>query len=439
MTTSFGSFSEGAIENLPFPNTFPNNLALLAHRAHNLQRENYVHDETTHVFGLPGLVEWSGDSLETVSFTLEEQASQRAAELSAVQSDIDEIVFDLYGLDEADRQLVLREMGSANASEAELPLPEGESRGEGNEPDEDDEPSAPEDLPERVQNLLMWCVGVAFGRWDVRKALDPALLPPLPGPFDPLPRCAPGALMTAAGLPLEHDELPEDYPLPVAWDGVLIDDPEQENNPASRDLVARVRGVLTLLWGDRADAIEREICTILDIRDLRDYFRHPTKGFFNFHTKRYSKSRRKAPIYWLLQSGRRGIAVWLYYPRITENTLFTVENILHDLLRREQFRLEERKSGIDALGGSERKAREREIEAQTGLVEEMTAFHKSILRLANQKLTPDHNDGVLISIAPLHELVPWKDADKMWDKLKAGDYTWSQMSAQMRQRGLLGE
>ena len=306
-------------------------------------------------------------------------------------------------------------------------------------PDEDDEPSAPEDLPERVQNLLMWCVGVAFGRWDVRKALDPALLPPLPGPFDPLPRCAPGTLMNAEGLPLERDESPEDYLLPVAWDGVLIDDPEQENNPVSRDVIARVRGVLTLLWGDRDDAIEREICTILDIRDLRDYFRHPTKGFFNFHTKRYSKSRRKAPIYWLLQSDRRGIAVWLYYPRITENTLFTAENILHDLLRREQIRLEERKSGLDALGGSERKAREREIEAQTGLVEEMTAFHKSILRLANQKLTPDHNDGVLISIAPLHELVPWKDAGKMWDKLVAGDYTWGQMSAQMRQRGLLGE
>lgn len=67
--------------------------------------------------------------------------------------------------------------------------------------DEDDEPAPPEDLPARVQNLLMWCVGVAFGRWDARMALAPTLLPPLQGPFDPLPRCAPGALVGTDGLP----------------------------------------------------------------------------------------------------------------------------------------------------------------------------------------------------------------------------------------------
>jgi hypothetical protein len=427
------SYEVGLIQNTPVPEPSDERLAPLAHRAHDLQRENYIHDETTHVFGLPGLVEWRGGSLMAASFTLEEQAAGRSAELGAVQSEIDAIVFDLYGLDEADRQLVLREMGSADATAGDLPLAEDE--GDADEAED----AAPENLPERVQNLLMWCVGVAFGRWDVRKALDPALLPPLPGPFDPLPRCAPGALMDADGLPLERDDLPEDYPLPVAWDGVLLDDPQQESNPTSRDIVARVRAVLTLLWGDRADAIEREICSVLQIRDLRDYYRHPTKGLFHFHIKRYSKSRRKAPIYWLLQSDKRGIGVWLYYPRITENTLFTVENLLYDLLRREGFRLEERKSGLETLTGGDRKAREHEIATQADLVEQVTGFHKTILRLANQKLPPDPNDGVLIGIAPLHELVPWKDARRMWDKLVAGDYPWSQMAAQMRQRGFLGD
>ena len=69
------------------------------------------------------------------------------------------------------------------------------------EDSEEEGPLAPEDLPVRVQNLLMWCVGVAFGRWDVRMALDPSLLPALQGPFERLPRCAPGALVGPDGLP----------------------------------------------------------------------------------------------------------------------------------------------------------------------------------------------------------------------------------------------
>lgn len=54
--------------------------------------------------------------------------------------------------------------------------------------------------------------------------------------------------------------------------------------------------MLTLLWGERADDVEREACEVLGVRELRDYFRDPRKGFFAFHIKRYSKSRRKASI-----------------------------------------------------------------------------------------------------------------------------------------------
>ena len=37
---------------------------------------------------------------------------------------------------------------------------------------------------------------------------------------------------------------------------------------------------------------------------------------------RYSKSRRKAPIYWLLQSSRKNYALWLYYHRLDKDILF---------------------------------------------------------------------------------------------------------------------
>ena len=51
-------------------------------------------------------------------------------------------------------------------------------------------------------------------------------------------------------------------------------------------------------------------------------------------------------------------------------------------------------------------------------------------------LPPDLNDGVVISIAPLWELVPWKEAGEMWRELVAGKHEWSTMAQQMRNLGL---
>jgi len=302
----------------------------------------------------------------------------------------------------------------------------------------------------------MWCVGVAFGRWDVRMALDPTLLPPLQGPFDPLPRCAPGALVGTNGLPASKDNIASEAwlrarenvlnlpsaplhpgapapPLSVSWDGILVDDP---THPA--DIVTRVREVLTLLWTDRADAIEREACDILGVNSLRDYFRDPRRGFFAFHIKRYSKSRRKAPIYWLLQSEKRSYALWLYIHRLRPDALFAAGRDYADAkVALEQARLEELQQGLDALSSSGRRRRERDIERQQKLVAEVSDFRNRLDRVALLNLPPDLNDGVLIGIAPLWELAPWKEAQKTWEKLIAGEYPWSTMAQRMRERGLV--
>jgi len=325
----------------------------------------------------------------------------------------------------------------------------------------------------------MWCVGVAFGRWDVRFALDPTLLSALQGPFDPLPRCAPGALVGPDRLPPARaaDIAPEawlrarenvshgdtegteksvenlgdlcasvanSYPLPIAWDGILVDDPTHPS-----DIVARVRGVLSLLWGDRAGAIEREACEILGIKGLRDYFRDARKGFFAFHIKRYSKSRRKAPIYWLLQSEKRNYGIWLYIHRLRPDALFVAGRDYADAkVALEQARLEELQVGLDGLpptggdkrgglSGSARRRRERESERQQRLVAEVTEFRDRLDRVALSKLPPDLNDGVVISIAPLWELVPWKEAQRTWERLIAGEYPWSTMAQQVQKQGLV--
>jgi hypothetical protein len=160
--------------------------------------------------------------------------------------------------------------------------------------------------------------------------------------------------------------------------------------------------VLSLLWGERAGGIEREVCKILGFKSLREYFRDPRKGFFPFHIKRYSKSRRKAPIYWLLQSERRSYGIWLYYHRLDQATLYAAGQDYADAkVALEEVRLEELRQGLDGLGGSARRQREREIEQQQRLVAEVTEYRRKLDAVALLNVPPDLNDGVVISIAPL--------------------------------------
>ena len=50
------------------------------------------------------------------------------------------------------------------------------------------------------------------------------------------------------------------------------------------------------------------------------------RNFFLLHLKQYSKSRRKAPIYWPLSTSSGSYKLWLYYPNLTDQTLFTAVN-----------------------------------------------------------------------------------------------------------------
>jgi hypothetical protein len=145
------------------------------------------------------------------------------------------------------------------------------------------------DLFTETSGAAVWvsfAFGCALGRWDARFATSKLKLPRLPDPFDPLPICSPGMLTDPDGLPAS--DAPPDYPIRIEWDGIMVDDPDHAS-----DVVRRVREVLELIWKDRADAIEKEVCDTLGVKELRDYFRKPGGGgFWDDHVKRYSKSRR---------------------------------------------------------------------------------------------------------------------------------------------------
>ena len=81
-------------------------------------------------------------------------------------------------------------------------------------------------------NLLMWCVGVAFGRWDVRMARDQSLIPELQGPFDRLPQVAPGGLVGPDALPATRKRIASEAWLRARADVISL----PEARAPSRDL-----------------------------------------------------------------------------------------------------------------------------------------------------------------------------------------------------------
>ncbi len=239
-------------------------------------------------------------------------------------------------------------------------------------------------------------------------------------------------LQTVDGLPAT--EAPSGYPLRVQWDGVLVDDLDHAN-----DIVRRVREVMELIWKDRADAIEKEACEILGVKDLRDYFRKPGKGgFWDDHIARYSKSRRKAPIYWLLQSSKKSYAIWLYCHRLDKDTLFKVlVNTVEPKVKNADRELTDLRTRRTTATGKDIKALDRQIEKQDALVSELRDFEEKLRKAAELNLAPDLNDGVVLTIAPLREVVPWKEAKAYWDELMAGEYAWSSIGKQLREKGLV--
>lgn len=289
-------------------------------------------------------------------------------------------------------------------------------------------------------------IGVVFGRWNVQKAFSYCTRDVLPDPFAPLPACPLASLDGQNAF--DGQILEKGVPLRIDLNGIIPDDADHAD-----DIVRRVREVLELIWRDRADAIENEACEILGVKQLRDYFRKPGKGgFWDDHVSRYSKSRRKAPIYWLLQSSKKNYALWLYYHRLDKDILFKArQNYVDPKIRLEQTRLNSLRAQKTTLGADAKGAKkiDKEIDCQETLLAELKDFAEKLERAAKlnfgdpEKLNsdvvyaPDLNDGVVLNIAPLWELAPWKEAKKYWEELLDGKYEWSSMGKLLRKKGLV--
>lgn len=260
-----------------------------------------------------------------------------------------------------------------------------------------------------AQEIVMELVGMTFGRWNTAYVKGEQAIPEFGDVFDALP-FMPVVSQGEAACPARLD---------VPTDGILTN-----NSDSSLCLATHVREVMHYLWADRADDMEYELCQLIDCKSLQAYLASPT-GFFDYHFKRYTKSRRKAPIYWLLASEDGTVDYWVYYPKLSKNTL-------PQLIIRLREQQEQLRTRLNAALAAHDKTQESQIRAEQEQVEGMM---DELNRILAAGYVPNHDDGVPVTAAPLLHLAasrPWRvECEKNMELLEKGDYDWSHLAMSM--------
>lgn len=260
-----------------------------------------------------------------------------------------------------------------------------------------------------AQEIVMELVGMAFGRWNTAYAKGEQAIPEFGDVFDALP-FMPVVSQGEAACPAQLD---------VPTDGILTN-----NSDSSLCLAGHVREVMHWLWADRADDMEYELCQLIGCKSLQAYLASPT-GFFDYHFKRYTKSRRKAPIYWLLASEDGTVDYWVYYPKLSKNTLPQLIIRLREQQEQLRTRLNAALAAHDKTQESQTRAEQEQVE---GMMDELN-------RILAAGYVPNHDDGVPVTAAPLLHLAasrPWRvECEKNMELLEKGDYDWSHLAMSM--------
>ena len=413
---AFGSYEVGVIQRTPVPDLLPaveNVLANHARRAWSIKRSLDTINETSHAFYCPAVLQVTGSSIGDLSIVWGERLKEVGVELGRIQAEIDDRCFDLYGIHDDDRRRIEQGLGAV--------LDDGDV-----EPEAEDDAGGTEgsaaDTVSLTVDLISWMVGAVYGRFDLRLVTGGRPAPAEPEPFDSLPVCSPGMLADESSQPAMKS--PGDYPLEVAWSGILVDDPGH-----SDDVLTRIRQVFDVIWHDRSHNIYGEATEILNPGkdDFRPWFR---SNFFADHIKRYSKSRRKAPIYWCLSTPSRSYSVWLYYHRVDRDTFYKVLNdYVSPKLQFEERKLSSLRSDV---GATPTTSQFKLLAEQEKFVEELTTFRDEIALVA-PLWNPNLNDGVIINFAPLWRLAPqpasWqKESKQTWDALIKEEYDWAYLA-----------
>ena len=189
--------------------------------------------------------------------------------------------------------------------------------------------------------------------------------------------------------------------------GILVDDPGHPH-----DLSHLVEEVLARVAMPVPDDVRRWL----------------QRDFFAFHLQRYSRSRRKAPIYWPLATTSGSYTLWLYYPALSSQTLYTA---IIDFVEPKLTQIGSDLATLRSKGTARSRDDEKRFETLQTLELELGELRDTLLRIAPH-YHPNHDDGVQITAAPLWPLFchkPWQRVLKeTWARLEKGDYDWAHLA-----------
>lgn len=377
----YPEFLVGTVQLVPFPTIaaeYKEELHALGLRAWSLKRSLDAIEECSHAFVLPAAL---------MTRLRKFDSSEVESELSAIHSEIDDLAFKMYGFSNDDRVAIFQtleaEGGVFSEDEAE------------NDAENDGEEVAPP--VDMSIGLLSWAIGVAFARFDWRLSNGERQAPSEPDPFDPLPLKSPGML-------------PDGYAPFHANVGILVDD---SGHP--HDLARLVEEVLV-----RVDVVVPG--------NVRRWLQ---RDFFAFHLQRYSKSRRKAPIYWPLSTASGSYTLWIYYPSLNNQTLFTAVNDFLDGPNGKLTQVIRECAELRMKGNVRSRDEEKRYETLQTFEQELTDLRDTLLKIA-PSYQPNQDDGVQITAAPLWPLFRHKAWQKLladtWAKLEKGNSDWAHLA-----------
>lgn len=168
------------------------------------------------------------------------------------------------------------------------------------------------------------------------------------------------------------------------------------------DIVARTREFLEVTFPESTVTENLRFIEESLGKDIRKYF---CTEFYKDHLQAY----KKRPIYWMVQSPKKGFACLIYLHRYTKDTLNQVlNNYFRPYLQKLEARLAQ--LGLDQLNDSlptrERTAARKEAEKITKVLKECQVWEQdALLPLAQQRIELDLDDGVKVNYLKLQDVL----------------------------------
>ena len=168
------------------------------------------------------------------------------------------------------------------------------------------------------------------------------------------------------------------------------------------DIVARTREFLEVTFPESSVIENLRFIEESLGKDIRKYF---CTDFYKDHLQTY----KKRPIYWMVQSPKKGFACLIYLHRYTKDTLNQVlNNYFRPYLQKLEARLTQ--LGLDQLNDGlptrERTAARKEAEKIAKVLKECQAWEQdALLPLAQQRIELDLDDGVKVNYLKLQDVL----------------------------------